>query len=121
MKYLLIAVISNAVATVMLKFASGTEAAERTVAGFLPGYLFHPYFIFGIACFASSMVFFTKTLTLLPLSMAYPVLSSMSYAAVVTVSVAIFHERLSLLQVGGLLLIVAGLFILSRGNNAIGT
>lgn len=113
-KFLLIAITCNAVANVMLKIVAASDAANRTVAGFLPGYVLHPLFIIGLMCFAGSMLSFTKTLTILPLSTAYPVLASVSYAAVIAVSVLVFRETLTWPQWSGLSLIVVGLVLLSR-------
>ena len=82
--------------------------------GYLFRMLLNPWIVSTyFAVFLASLAWMLA-LTKLPLSHAYP-LTAMSYVLIVFASAAFFSESLTPLKLAGLLLIVAGIIIGSRG------
>ena len=75
-------------------------------------YLFNPYFILGVATFGIATLTWTKILTTMKLSIAYP-LMSLSYIFTAIGAYYIFNEKLSYINIIGILLIIAGVALLS--------
>ena len=76
--------------------------------------LFSPWFIMGLVFFGMNVILFTKALEKLPVSAAYPVLAGLGFCLLAIFSSLIFKERLSLSQWSGVVLILAGIVIVSR-------
>lgn len=69
--------------------------------------VFNPYLFFGTSCYVVSLVLWIYVLTRAQLSLAYPIMS-LSYVAVMLLSVLFINESVNLPQWGGALLIVIG-------------
>ena len=76
----------------------------------------HPWFLGGIFFYVVNVFLFAKALDTAPVSIAYPVLATSSFALLIVVSYIIFAERLSALQVIGLGLAVLGIILMARGG-----
>ncbi len=66
----------------------------------------------GIIFFVSSMILWIKAISGMELSKAYPTVS-LSYLIVFLMSVALFHESVSLDKVLGMVLVCAGVYFLN--------
>ena len=106
---LILAIAANALGNMMLKIFS-----QRTEDGSISAYL-SPWFIAGNIFFLINLIFYAKTLRGLALNIAYPVMVSGTVLIVMTASVVLFSERLSLTAVAGATLIVAGIVLLTQG------
>lgn len=102
--YLTLAVVFNVAAYVVFKLIS-PRSHDSVWLGL---------FGFGLLLGAINVGFFTAALKKLNLSVAYPVFSGASIAAIVLVSAAAFSEEFKLLNAVGALLVVAGIAALTR-------
>lgn len=75
--------------------------------------LLNPYVFFGIACFGFSAITWLVVLSRLELSFVYP-LVSVAYILVAVASWFFFKENLTLMRWLGILVIVLGVFLISR-------
>ena len=79
--------------------------------------VFTPYVFFGLLLYAVSAVIWIFVLNQVKLSFAYPMIS-LSYVIVVLLSALILHERVSLVTIGGLVLISVGVSLIGIGYGA---
>jgi len=69
----------------------------------------------GLVLYGASFVLYAAALTMLPLNVAYPVLTSGAIATVATVSVLVFGEPMPWTTIVGILLVMIGvIFIAAR-------
>ncbi len=114
MLYLGGCVLFNSLAHVLLKYNAVTRGSltKVSILQIKTTYL-QPLFIAAILCFGLSVIFYNHVLTRLNLSFAFPLLNSMTYVMVIFLSIIIFHESVSLFKLSGILLIIAGITIVS--------
>jgi len=68
----------------------------------------------GIACFGIAFGGYALVLTKMDLSLAYPIMTTGGFLIIITASFFLFSEHISLLRVIGILLMIAGIWIISR-------
>lgn len=112
---LALAILFNALANIVVKwamqgetqiFAHGVVAALRSLAA--------NYGVWaGVALFALAFVLYSMVLTRVNLSVAYPVMTSLGLVIISLVSVFVFREVLTFVQIGGIVLIIAGVWLVS--------
>ena len=107
--YVFIAGINTCIGNLMLK-----QSRRVPHDSSLFSMLFSPWFIMGLVFFGMNVIIFTKALEKLPVSAAYPVLAGLGFCLLAICSSLIFKERLSLSQWSGVVLILAGIVIVSR-------
>jgi multidrug transporter EmrE-like cation transporter len=71
-------------------------------------------FDLGIVLYAMASLVWFRVLSIEPLSIAYPVLVSSTFLLVTIGAVLLFHESLAWHKILGLVIILAGIFIISR-------
>lgn len=81
---------------------------------FLSGLLLDPWIITGILAAFFAGLSWMAAMTKLQLSFAYPFMS-LSFVLVFVFSALLFHETVSAPKVVGMLLIIAGIFVIGRG------
>jgi len=118
--FLSIALILNAAANLLMKYAANrAEAASAAgtapagIAGLAGTYL-NPYFVGGILCFGLNVLIYTQALKKIPISIAYPLMVSLGYLIILGVSFFVFDEKLSLVRYLGAGLMIFGLWLLVR-------
>ena len=116
--YLLVALVLNAVANLLLKYATlqrvdSVAPVAGGFAGIIQTYLSIP-FLAGLLCFALNVLIYTQALKKLPLSLAYPLMVSLGYLIIVVVSAFWFGERLSISRYLGVGLMLTGLWFAVR-------
>ncbi len=74
-----------------------------------------PFFDLGMALYLVAMVVWFRVLATLPLSVAYPIVMSLNFLVVTLAAVMLFRESFSVAKGIGLIVILAGIAILSRG------
>ena len=74
----------------------------------------NPYMVLGVGCYGLAFVTYSALLTRLDLSVAYPLMTGCIAVTLAAVAVAFFGESLSLPQGAGILLVVAGIWLLAR-------
>ncbi len=73
----------------------------------------NPFVFFGFACFGLSSIFWLVVLSRFEISLVYPIVS-VAYILVAIASVIFFKENVTLIRWLGILVIVAGVFLISR-------
>ncbi|WP_318495616.1 DMT family transporter [Photobacterium leiognathi] len=103
---LILGILSNASASTLIKVAM----VEKEKNNF-----FNPYeiitnlpLISGVILYGIAFVLYAIALSKLPLNIAHPILTSGSIAIVAIASVVFFGEKLSLINIGGIILIMLG-------------
>lgn len=90
----------------------GVEQAGRAAA-IATAAATNPYLIAGLACYALGAVTWIMVLTRVPLSWAYPILA-LNQVLILLVAATFLGEHVSALRWGGVLLIITGVFLVSR-------
>jgi multidrug transporter EmrE-like cation transporter len=110
--WLSLAVTGNAGGNVLMKYAS------RNGTGFLDVYFSAP-FIAGGLLFGGGLMCYMRALAGMPLAVAYLSVVGLSIVAVTTLGLVLFGERLAAGKVLGIILIFAGVALISRTNTLI--
>jgi multidrug transporter EmrE-like cation transporter len=76
--------------------------------------LISPFFVLGIALFTFNMFIYSETLRILPLSVAYPIFSSLAFVFITIASHFIFNETITLIQIVGILLVILGIAVMVK-------
>ncbi len=111
---LTIAIVFNGAANILMKAGMRQDPAVSGLTGMIRHYLTSWPVMIGLFLFALNVVAYTQALTKLPLSVAYPIMVSMSGLIVVTGSMLIFKESISWIQWVGFALILAGIVCVTR-------
>mgnify|MGYP000535801992 CR=1 FL=1 len=93
-----IAILFNGVANVLMKAGMQNAAPSPDAAAMIRHYLTSWPVIIGLFLFALNVVAYTQALTKLPLSVAYPIMVSMTGLIVITGSMVLFKETISWIQ-----------------------
>ncbi len=109
-----VAVVFNGVANVLMK--KGMIGADNIngVGETIKHYLTSWPVIVGLALFALNVIAYTQALTRIPLSVAYPIMVSMTGLIVISGSMVLFKEQIGWLQWIGFTLIIAGVVCVTR-------
>ncbi|TBN56271.1 multidrug efflux SMR transporter [Glaciihabitans arcticus] len=102
--YLSIAIVGEVIATSFLKLTSGDKAVWWAYPVVIVGY---------VIAFAALSLALGKGI---PLGIAYAIWAGIGVVLVALISWIVFHEPLSLIQVGGIVLVVAGVTMLELGG-----
>ncbi len=84
-------------------------------AGFISGIL-NFWFIGGMFFYGLNVLFFAKSLTVLPVSAAYPVLAGFGFLLLSFVGAFLLGEKLSGIQYIGIVTLLVGILIISFGG-----
>lgn len=76
--------------------------------------LLSPWLIMAMVCYAVNVVLFAKALDKLAVSVAYPVLAGLGFGLIAIFSKWFFDERLATNQWVGIVVILIGVFLVSR-------
>lgn len=108
-------IIANAFANIALKLGMRGESslAGQSLLAMAWEMVFNPWVWIGILSFGVSFILYSVVLTRMNLSIAYPTMTGVGFVIISIVSVLLFHESISLVQAGGLALIIAGIWIVS--------
>ena len=102
--FLSIAIIGEVIATSFLKLTSGDKAV---------------WWAFPVVIVGYALAFTMLSLSLgkgIPLGIAYAIWAGVGVVLVALISWLVFHEPLSLVQIGGIVLVVAGVTMLELGG-----
>lgn len=106
--FVLIAAINSTIGNLLLKKSSGYEATKALHL------ILNPYLISGLFFYGLSVIFFSRGLTRLPVSIAYPVLASAGFIMLALSASIFLDERLSIFQWAGMAMILAGITLLTN-------
>jgi multidrug transporter EmrE-like cation transporter len=110
----ILGMVLNVGAQVALKFAvQGAPAVSYLDPKSLLLLALNPLVILGLGLYAASVVNWLVVLKRMDLGLAYP-LMSLGYIATFAVGVMCFHEPLNMTRILGILVIIAGVVLLTR-------
>ena len=108
-----LAVIVGAAGTILIKIGTNKMPAIGFSLQSLWQIATNIYIILGIILYVASFPAYIFILQKLSVSIAYPVFTSLSFAAVIVLSSLFFKESLTFFQIIGLLLVVGGVALLA--------
>jgi len=109
----IIAITLNAVANILMKVGAERTKESSNIFGLLFGMATNPITILAILCFAAGLAAYNYVLMKTNLSVAYPLMTSVGYIIVLLASWLFLKETLTILQISGILLIVAGVWMVA--------
>jgi multidrug transporter EmrE-like cation transporter len=111
---LAVAIVFNGVANVLMKKGMVHAVPGASFADTIRHYLTSWPLMVGLGLFALNVVAYTQALARLPLSIAYPVMVSLTGVIVISSSMILFKETISWMQWTGFALIIAGVVLVAR-------
>jgi multidrug transporter EmrE-like cation transporter len=78
--------------------------------------VYSPWFIAAGLCYLANVFLFAKALDSIPLSLVYPAFAGLGFALIALAGSMLFQERLGTSQWIGVVLILCGVFMASRGS-----
>jgi drug/metabolite transporter (DMT)-like permease len=105
--------LSSVAAQLLLK-ASGLHVSETQE--FISAWLLNPYLYAAIVCYGISFICWARTLTVLPLSSAYP-WTALIYVLIPIAAVLLWQERLSAAYLIGMACILCGIGITVKAGS----
>lgn len=109
---LLLGIVANASASVLVKMAMIPPRKFPTLGAPLESLTNWPFWL-GLGLYGAAFVLYAAALARLPLNVAHPVLTSGAVALVALLSVVIFREPFTLTTGVGVLLVIAGVFLIT--------
>jgi multidrug transporter EmrE-like cation transporter len=106
----------NALANILLKVSAlrlEAKAKELGQAVSALGQYLEPVFVAGALSFVLALVAYRRALQSVPLSIAYPIMTSCGYIIVLGASYFLLRESLSAKQMAGIGLLIAGVWLTS--------
>lgn len=111
---LVFALAANAAANIMIKAGMRAKAVSAAEPGqLLRAVVMNPLVVGGVALFALNVISYAYVLTRIPLSIAYPVMTSGGFLIVALASVLLLRESLTAPQIVGFVLIIAGVALVA--------
>ncbi len=107
-------IVLNATANILMKAGALKPGEATSVTDVLLNMALNPVILAGIACFALGLAAYNYVLIKINLSVAYPINTSVGYVLVILASWLIFKESLDLVQITGIVLIIAGVWMVAR-------
>ena len=114
MKWLILflGIASNASASVLVKFAMMPPRKFPSFSDPLAAFSNWPFWL-GLGLYGAAFLLYAAALARLPLNVAHPILTSGAVAAVTLCSLLIFREPFHWTTIAGILLVVAGVVLLT--------
>jgi multidrug transporter EmrE-like cation transporter len=112
---IIVAVLTGAFAQTMMKFGTDRvgEFGETPVLEYVLRLLTNPFIILAILAYGLGVIFYMIMLSRLDLSFLYPVMVALGLVLATLVSAFIFNEQISLVRLGGIGMVVVGVFMLA--------
>lgn len=110
----ILSIVLNAVANILMKAGAVKPKEANHIFDVLLNMVLNPIIIAGIICFALGLAAYNYVLVKINLSVAYPINTSVGYILVILASWLFLKETITLVQVGGIGLIIAGVWMVAR-------
>lgn len=110
----IVAIVLNAVANILMKAGAVPPRQASHITDVLRNMVSNPFIIAGVVCFALGLAAYNYVLIKTDLSVAYPIMTSVGYVIVILAAWLFFKESLTMLQVSGIALIAAGVWMVAR-------
>ncbi|AEI78148.1 multidrug efflux transporter protein EmrE [Cupriavidus necator N-1] len=109
---LILGIASNASASVLVKMAMIPPRRFPSLSEPLAAFTNWPFWV-GLGLYGAAFLLYAAALARLPLNVAHPVLTSGAVATVATLSVLIFREPFHWTTGAGILLVIAGVVLIT--------
>jgi len=109
-----VSIILNALANILMKVGALNPKQMHGIWDIFRNMLLNPIIVAGIVCFALGLAAYNYVLIKINLSIAYPINTSLGYILVVLASWLFLKESLSAVQLGGISLIIVGVWMVAR-------
>jgi multidrug transporter EmrE-like cation transporter len=108
------ALVANAVANILIKEGMRDKNPNLSdIVGTLKIMLLNPPLLAGLLFFGLALGAYSYVLSQIKLSVAYPIMTSVGFLIVVSYSFFKLNENITYLQMGGLALILAGVWMVA--------
>lgn len=107
----------NSLASFLLKLGMGKIGKSSSITDLLLKMITSPKIIIGGCCFAAGFFVYCLLLQNYPLKLVYPIVTSGSLISITMLSLFVLHEPITLSSVAGIVLIAAGILVISTGYN----
>lgn len=109
-----VAILFNGVANVLMKKGMANAPQAEGAMGMIKHYLTSWPVVVGLCLFAVNVVAYTQALARIPLSVAYPIMVSLTGLIVISGSMVLFKETIGWIQWMGYGLIIVGVVCVAR-------
>ncbi len=109
-----VSIVLNALANILMKAGALKPKESNQLFDVCINMATNPVIIAGIICFALGLAAYNYVLIKINLSVAYPINTSLGFVLVVLVSWLFLKETITPLQIGGIGLIIVGVFMVAR-------
>jgi multidrug transporter EmrE-like cation transporter len=111
-----IAVLTGGLAQTLMKMGTDRvgEFGETPVVEYLFRLITNPFVLLAILSYGFGVIFYMFMLSRLDLSYLYPVMVALGLILATLVSSLIFGEHISLLRLGGIVVVMLGVFMLAQ-------
>lgn len=109
-----ISIVLNAVANILMKMGALKPKESNQIIDVILNMVLNPFILAGILCFALGLAAYNYVLIKINLSVAYPINTSLGYILVVLVSWLVLKETITPVQVAGIGVIIAGVWMVAR-------
>ena len=111
---LLAAIIFNASANILIRMGMrNADFQQFSIMQYLAFIFGNVYLLSGVASFGLALAAYSYVLSKMNLSIAYPIMTSVGFVIVVLFSVLFLNEKLIALQILGIALIMAGVWLIA--------
>lgn len=115
---ILVAACINTAAQLLLKAGANRVSFVgfdhwRTLIGSTFQVAFNPFIMVGLSCYVASVVIWILVLSRVQVSVAYP-LMSLAYVTTTIAAAILFHEPVTMTRMGGILVIILGVYLITR-------
>jgi len=109
-----ISIVLNALANILMKVGALKPKDSNQIVDVVANMATNPIIIAGIICFGLGLAAYNYVLIKINLSVAYPINTSLGFVLVVLVSWLFLKETITPVQIGGIGLIIVGVFMVAR-------
>ncbi len=117
--FLIAALIFNAVANILMKAGMRNAPAVTDTMSTIKHYLTSWPLLLGIVLFAINILAYTQALSKIPISVAYPIMAGTGFAIISAAGYFLFSEKLSSIQIIGIVCILIGIILVARQSPVI--
>lgn len=113
---ILIAVLTGSIAQTMMKFGTDRvgQFGETPLVEYLLRLMTNPFVILAILAYGFGVIFYMFMLSRLDLSYLYPMMVALGLVFATLVSAFVFREQISLQRIGGIVVVILGIFLVGR-------
>lgn len=106
---------TNAMGSTIMKHAyGGSDLMSGGIVSAFMKILLNPWIVLGLGMFGISFFFMAAALSRAELTFAYPLMSAIVYLILLAVGYFVFHENITVMRLGGMAFILAGIVLLAK-------